>query len=294
MISGPMGALPQMPGFTPVLMNVPMFPQENGSFPLQMQPFNPIFLNPNQNNVLPFQHSQSASPVFLPMQPMQMPVPNFIPGPSPQFQPSLSPPQQMMPMLSLSPVNPPMVSVSTPPMSQSVPPTTSQSSAPSNYLSAALADRRSRSRSCSVASESDSGDLETRGRSFSREVSADGGPSKRALVDKTLGWMESVFGERYDNDGCRGENVLRLKVKTVVALEHIIEFISLCHKEGLIHSISCPVSTKKGRQHVRGYLAYIKGFSGTSADRIQAIFEAYNQEKGFPFKTLHRNPASTL
>jgi len=106
--------------------------------------------------------------------------------------------------------------------------------------------------------------------------------------------MQSVFGAAYDNDGTRGENVLRLKVKTVIALEHIVEFISLCNNEGLIHSISCPVSTKKGRQHVRGYLAYIKGFSSASADRIESIFEKFNKEKGFPFKTLHRNPASTL
>jgi len=280
MISG-LGAMPQMPGYTPVIMNVPFFPQENNAFP-QMQPnlaFNPIFLNPNQP--LPMQNN-SASPVFIPM---QSPL---------QFAPSMSPPQNMMPMLSLSPI-PPLVSVSSP-MNQSAPPQQPpQSSMPSNYLSAAMhtADR-SRSRSCSIASESDSGDIETRHRAISREMSPAEAPSKRALVDKTLGWMQTIFGERYDNDGTRGENVLRLKVKTVVALEHIIEFISLCHNEGLIHSISCPVSTKKGRQHVRGYLAYIKGFSGTSADRVEAIFETYNREKGYPFKTLHRNPASTL
>merc|ERR1712109_197280 len=122
----------------------------------------------------------------------------------------------------------------------------------------------------------------------------DGGSSKRDLVYSTLAYFERTFGPKYDNEGTRGENVLRLKVKTVVALEHIIEFISLCHKEGLIHSISCPVSTKKGRQHVRGYLAYIKGYTGAAADRIESVFEEFNKEKGYPFKTLHRNPASTL
>merc|ERR1719471_1844758 len=123
-----------------------------------------------------------------------------------------------------------------------------------------------------------------RDRSVSRESGTSEAPSKRALVDNTLGWMESVFGDKYDNDGTRGENVLRLKVKTVVALEHIVEFIALCHNEGLIESISCPVSTKKGRQHVRGYLAYIKAFNASSCDRIEAIFNQFNAEKGFPFK----------
>merc|ERR1719415_494557 len=106
-------ALPApLPGFTPVLMNVPIFPQENAGFaplPMQMpmqQPFNPIFIQPPSSNNVP-----NLSPVFLPM-----PSPNFVPTLS------NSPPQQMMPMLSLSPI-PPLVSISSPPqMSQSVPP----------------------------------------------------------------------------------------------------------------------------------------------------------------------------
>jgi len=276
-----LGAVPQMPGYTPVLMNVPAFPQENGfvppqiqpQFPLQMQPF-PLFLQPNPQ----FPLQNSASPVFLPM---ISPLNNV---------PSMSPPM----FSSLSPN--PMVSVSSPPMmTPSQPPQTHTNS---QFLGSGLRDV-SRSRSASVQSDhslaSDSGEIErSRHRSVSRESGGFEAPSKRALVDSTLGWMESVFGDKYDNDGTRGENVLRLKVKTVIALENIVEFISRCNQEGLIESISCPVSTKKGRQHVRGYLAYIKGFSGNSADRIEAIFEAFNQEKGYPFKTLHRNPASTL
>lgn len=269
-----------MPGYTPVLMNIPqngmfpVFPQENSS------QFPPMIFNPFLNQ--PVQMPPQTSPILLPM-------------PSPQFVPmqglSTSPPNMI-----LSPL-PPLVSINSPPqMSQSLPP--QQSSASNSlptYLSAALhVPDRSRSRSQSMASESDSGDYERRDRSVSREFATAEAPSKRALVESTLGWMADTFGERYDNEGTRGENVLRLKVKTVVSLEHIVEFISRCNKEGLIHSISCPVSTKKGRQHVRGYLAYIKGFSSASADRIERIFDEFNQEKGLPFKTLHRNPASTL
>lgn len=264
-----MNALPQMPGFTPVLMNVPIFPQA----PMQMQAqFHPYFLN-QPNIPIP-----QNSPILLPM-----PSPNFVP-----MQPFLSQsPPNMMPLLSLSNPYQQLVISSPPQMSKS--PNQASDSLPS-YLSAAL-HVPDRSRSASIASESDSGgEVEIRNRSVSREEP----PSKRALVDQTLGWMQSVFGDRYDNDGTRGENVLRLKVKTVIALEHIVEFISHCNNEGLIHSISCPVSTKKGRQHVRGYLAYIKGYSGASADRIESIFEEFNKEKGYPFKTLHRNPVSTL
>lgn len=269
-----LGAFPQMPGYTPVLMNVPA--DMNGFNPnfIPLQQFQPMFLQPNP----PMLNSTSASPVFLPM---------ISPVNVPPF-PSSSPP-----MLSLSPNPMPTVSVSSPPMQISRPPTQNPQSN-SHFLGHGLRDV-SRSRSCSVASESDSGEMErSRHRSVSRESGVSEAPSKRALVDSTLGWMANVFGDNYDNDGTRGENVLRLKVKTVIALENIVAFIDRCNAEGLIESISCPVSTKKGRQHVRGYLAYIKGFSGSAADRIEAIFEAFNRENGYPFKTLHRNPASTL
>lgn len=297
----PLGMSSFMPGFTPMIVNIPFNPNAPDMSMGQMQPmFLPMQQMPGNNFPMQMQQmgqampvnqmtSQSISPMFIPQT-----GPMIIPAMT--MDPSLSPP-----MLSLSPSLPPVM-VSSP--ANSVPPSVSQSKPPqsqNNYLGAALrGDRfsRSRTRSPSIASESDSGDIPVhcRGRSLSREsgMSDASGPSKRALVDSTLGWMESVFGDKYDNDGTRGENVLRLKVKTVIALEHIQAFIQRCHAEGLIESISCPVSTKKGRQHVRGYLAYIKGFSGASADRIEAIFEAFNRENNFPFKTLHRNPASTL
>lgn len=274
-----------MPGYTPMLVNLPFNP--NPDMSMGMPPMQPLVLQqlpqnmPQNIPMMPVnQMAGSVSPMFLPQ------LGNPIVIPQMTLKPSLSPPISLPPV-SVTPAG------SVPEMSQSQPPQNQN-----NYLGAALrGDRfsRSRTRSPSIASESDSGELQVRcrARSLSRESDASG-PSKRALVDSTLGWMESVFGEKYDNDGTRGENVLRLKVKTVIALQHIIEFIQRCHDEGLIESISCPVSTKKGRQHVRGYLAYIKGFSGASADRIETIFEAFNREKGFPFKTLHRNPASTL
>jgi len=285
----PIGMSSFMPGFTPVIMNVPLQNPE-----LSMGQMQPMFLPMGQMPMQMHQmNGQSISPMLLPQTAPFIPQMTLV-------DPSLSPPVMFNP--SLSPSLPPVM-VSSPP-TNSVPPSISQSISQSkppqsqnNYLGAALrGDRmsRSRTRSPSIASESDSGEIQCRGRSLSRESGASEGPSKRALVDRTLGWMESVFGDKYDNDGTRGENVLRLKVKTVIALEHIIRFIELCHAEGLIESISCPVSTKKGRQHVRGYLAYIKGFSGASADRIETIFEAFNRENNFPFKTLHRNPASTL
>lgn len=149
----------------------------------------------------------------------------------------------------------------------------------------------SRRRNSSVVSDfSDSG-------SFTSSES-DSGPkqpiSKRDLVFQTLDWLKEQFKENYDNEGERGQNVLRIKVKTRDALEHICAFIEKCMAEKLIESVSCPISTKKGRQHVRGYLLYAKAANETNANRIAEIFDEHNAKNGRPFKQLHRNPVSTL
>jgi len=123
--------------------------------------------------------------------------------------------------------------------------------------------------------------------------------TKKDLVHDTLNWMHKVFGEEhFDCDGRRGPNVLRLKVKTRGALEHICPLIDRLVNEELVHHISCPISTKKSRQHIRGYLAYIEAVSGEAIDRIMEIFNKYNEilihdcdgQLEHPFKGLSRNP----
>merc|ERR1719392_194992 len=123
--------------------------------------------------------------------------------------------------------------------------------------------------------------------------------TKKDLVNDTLKWMYEVFGsEHFDCDGRRGPNVLRLKVKTRGALEHICPLIDRLVNEELVHHISCPISTKKSRQHIRGYLAYIEAVSGEAIDRIMEIFNKYNEilihdcdgQLEHPFKGLSRNP----
>jgi len=123
--------------------------------------------------------------------------------------------------------------------------------------------------------------------------------TKKDLVNDTLKWMYDVFGsEHFDCDGRRGPNVLRLKVKTRGALEHICPLVDKLVNEGLVHHISCPISTKKSRQHIRGYLAYIEAVSSDKIDRIMEIFNKYNEilihdcdgQLEHPFKGLSRNP----
>jgi len=118
-------------------------------------------------------------------------------------------------------------------------------------------------------------------------------PSKRDLVNKAFAVLTQMFGDRFDQDGNRGENIVRLKVKTRNALEHIVPFVERCQQENLIATVSCPISTKKGRQQVRGFLAYLETRTAADADRLEELVRIYNAENKSVFNTWHRNPVST-
>jgi len=118
-------------------------------------------------------------------------------------------------------------------------------------------------------------------------------PSKRELVNRAFSHLQAMFGQNFDQNGNRGENILRLKVKTRTALEQIVPFIQFCQQENLILSVSCPISTKKGRQQVRGFLAYLQMKDARDADRVEELIQLYNTKNGSPFNTWHRNPPST-
>jgi len=127
-------------------------------------------------------------------------------------------------------------------------------------------------------------------RDLSSEVAE---PSKRELVNRAFSKLQTMFGQNFDQNGNRGENILRLKVKTRTALEQIVPFIQFCQQENLILSVSCPISTKKGRQQVRGFLAYLQMKDARDADRVEELIQLYNTKNGSPFNTWHRNPPST-
>jgi len=123
--------------------------------------------------------------------------------------------------------------------------------------------------------------------------------TKKDLVNGTLDWFYAVLGsEHFDCEGRRGKNVLRIKVKTRGALEYICPLIDRCIEEGLLNHVSCPISTKKQRRHIRGYLAYLEAVSESATNRMIEIFEAINQDfvtncdgkLEHPFKGISRNP----
>lgn len=110
---------------------------------------------------------------------------------------------------------------------------------------------------------------------------------KRQLIDDCRAHFRNM-PVPYDEIGNRGENVVRIKVKTRNALENIVPFIDACNERNLLTRVSCPISTKKGRQHIRGFLAYLEC---SDCEAVQQLFKEYN-EKCACFKPLDVNPPS--
>jgi len=124
--------------------------------------------------------------------------------------------------------------------------------------------------------------------------SATGQISKKELVENCLNRIDQIFGNRVQTTGMRGPTVMRIKVKTRPALELIVQLLETLEQNCTITAISCPKSTKKGKQHIRGFLAYIQTSSVANISHVQRVFNEFNQKhtsgEDAPFKTLEINP----
>jgi len=118
--------------------------------------------------------------------------------------------------------------------------------------------------------------------------------SKKELVENCLRQIDEIFGSRVQTAGMRGPTVMRIKVKTRPALEKIVALLRTLEQNCNITAISCPKSTKKGKQHIRGFLAYIQTSSEHEIPQVQAVFDNFNRVHTIgadsPFKTLEVNP----
>lgn len=118
--------------------------------------------------------------------------------------------------------------------------------------------------------------------------------SKKELVENCLKEVDRVFGSRVQTAGMRGPTVMRIKVKTRPALEKICGLLKTLEEQCQITAISCPKSTKKGKQHVRGFLAYLQAATPEETLHVQKVFDAYNlahtTDAVAPFKSLEINP----
>lgn len=260
--------------------SAPCYPQYSVApltFPNPMPGFTPVLMPVGAQ--LPV----GAAPLAFPVPPISFPMTNYnqqllLPAvtPDPSYSPSPSP----SPFLC-------MVSPNTTP-----PPNMNYLDLQGGFLQQPIMPY-SLSRSASPSLTSDGSDtFETRERPL--PMGTEGEKSKKQLVDEALAELSSDFGAAFDTDGLRGQNILRIKVKTRVSLENIVPFIRFCQRENLLCAVSCPISTKKGRQHVRGFLAYLQTRNEADADRVCELFEEYNALNNSPFKAYQRNPKSTL
>lgn len=125
-------------------------------------------------------------------------------------------------------------------------------------------------------------------------VDSNGMISKKELVESCLNQIDQIFGNRVQTTGMRGPTVMRIKVKTRPSLELIVNLLKALEQNCTITAISCPKSTKKGKQHIRGFLAYIQTSHVANIPRIQCVFDEFNRAhtngEAAPFKTLEVNP----
>lgn len=260
---------------------------------------------------LPAQQSISGGTFFVNPQTLPVPPVNYSASVSPQVIPMTY--SSMIPVMDLSSIStspmPPMINfVPTVPMLGyslvpvacngilSIPPASSSYSSESmQYLSPDMAfppSTFSISRSCSPASDisapepphvqeiareralpSSSSSLSTGSNST---AGSNGAISKKELVQQCLNEIDNIFGDRVQSKGMRGPTVMRIKVKTRPALELIVDLLRTIEQNSKIVAVSCPKSTKKGKQHIRGFLAYIQAASVAEIAQVQRVFDAFN------------------
>lgn len=121
--------------------------------------------------------------------------------------------------------------------------------------------------------------------------------NKAALAKERMEELEQIFGPRWTTTGMRGKDVLRLKVKTLAALAHIVGFVVFLDQRLRLKEVSCPPSTKTGNQ-CRGFLLYLRTETVEQASHVKdKLFEEYcsmnldENQKG-PFGYIELNPLS--
>lgn len=128
----------------------------------------------------------------------------------------------------------------------------------------------------------------------SGSLDSNGMISKKELVENCLNEIDQIFGSRVQTAGMRGPTVMRIKVKTRPALEMIVDLLRVLEHNCTITAISCPKSTKKGKQHIRGFLAYLQANTVAEISRVQHVFDEFNAThmngSDAPFKSLEVNP----
>jgi len=278
----------------------------------------PVYINSQTLPLPTFNYNGSVSPQLVPIgMPSISPPPLMVPlldgSPSPLPAMTLAMPSGFVPTI-------PLMGYSMIPFAQGAPlpmvPIPQASASPENQTAFLLPEScltppfQSVSRSCSPASDN-SYNPEVDFSSQSYEVNRERLPSasssssldsntsigqisKKQLVEECLRKVDQIFGNRVQTAGMRGQTVMRIKVKTRPALENIVGLLETLESKCNIVAISCPKSTKKGKQHIRGFLAYIQASTVSDIPLVQQVFNEFNEARrngeDAPFRSLEVNP----
>lgn len=99
--------------------------------------------------------------------------------------------------------------------------------------------------------------------------------TKEQIVPEKLAIIQNMFADRYDENGMRGSDIARIKVKTISALNQIVELLSYLSEHLNILHVSCPKSTKKKGQSVRGFICYLK-VAESDLETLEQMFQLFN------------------
>lgn len=99
--------------------------------------------------------------------------------------------------------------------------------------------------------------------------------TKEQIVPEKLDIISQMFAGCYDEEGMRGTDIARIKVKTINALNHIVELLEYLKTHLNINHVSCPKSTKNGGSSVRGFICYLK-VAQSDLPQLQMLFNVYN------------------
>jgi len=104
--------------------------------------------------------------------------------------------------------------------------------------------------------------------------------TKEQIVPEKLAIIQNMFVDRYDENGMRGSDIARIKVKTISALNQIVELLQYLSEHLNIIHVSCPKSTKKKGQSVRGFICYLK-VAECDLERLEQMFNIFNIQDAF-------------
>jgi len=113
--------------------------------------------------------------------------------------------------------------------------------------------------------------------------------TKEQIVPKKLAIIEKMFAGQYDEEGMRGSDIARIKVKTISALNNIVELLEYLSSQMNIIRVSCPKSTKKGGTSVRGFIAYLQ-VAPSDLQKLETLFGLFNMARDGAFHTIDVNP----